>query len=29
MKTINEWIFANFYNVKASTVKQKTQSNHT
>jgi len=28
MKTINEWSFVNFYNVKASTGKQKTHSNH-
>jgi len=28
MKTINEWSFVNFYNVKASTGKQKTHSIH-
>jgi len=28
MKTINDWSFVNFYNVKASTGKQKTHSNH-
>ena len=28
MKTINEWSFVNFFNVKASTRKQKTHSNH-
>jgi len=28
MKTINEWSFVNFYNVKSSTGKQKTHSNH-
>jgi len=27
MKTMNEWSFVNFYNVKASTGKQKTHSN--
>jgi len=28
MKTINEWSFVNYYNVKASTGKQKTYFNH-